>query len=216
MVRCHECGSDVAEIDVFCPFCGVRMQAAETAAPERSAPSASGDREDEANATTERDIFGMPIIPEIVDDSGRTSDSVKVEATSEYKIPEPYDEPEGDASAEAEAPEGVSRAAAASDGIDTAFSEPPVIAEPGIARPMEDLEPHEPPQSMFDSVRIMESKPRPDEVDTRIQGISGGLPEPPVPSVLSEATNVEAKSDTTSGVRGTGETDGRRAKLKPL
>src|SRR5688500_304614 len=120
MVRCHECGSDVAEIDVFCPFCGVKMQRAEAAAPETSAPPATGDRDDEANATTEREFFGMPVIPEIPDDSGRTSDSVKVEATSEYKIPEPYDEPEVDASAQADAPEESSRAAAASAGMDYA------------------------------------------------------------------------------------------------
>ncbi len=26
MAYCHECGSEVAEIDVFCPFCGISLQ----------------------------------------------------------------------------------------------------------------------------------------------------------------------------------------------
>ena len=25
-MTCHECGSDVAEIDVFCPFCGISLE----------------------------------------------------------------------------------------------------------------------------------------------------------------------------------------------
>jgi hypothetical protein len=26
MASCHECGSEVAEIDVFCPFCGISLK----------------------------------------------------------------------------------------------------------------------------------------------------------------------------------------------
>ena len=26
MAYCHECGSQVAEIDVFCPFCGITLK----------------------------------------------------------------------------------------------------------------------------------------------------------------------------------------------
>ena len=26
MTSCHECGSDVAETDVFCPFCGISLK----------------------------------------------------------------------------------------------------------------------------------------------------------------------------------------------
>ena len=26
MAYCHECGSEVAEIDTFCPYCGITLQ----------------------------------------------------------------------------------------------------------------------------------------------------------------------------------------------
>ncbi len=41
MTYCHECGSEVAEIDVFCPFCGITLQ-----------PISVADSEDEAFAST--------------------------------------------------------------------------------------------------------------------------------------------------------------------
>ena len=33
MLLCHECGSDVAEHDIFCPYCGISLQRAEAPVP---------------------------------------------------------------------------------------------------------------------------------------------------------------------------------------
>lgn len=97
------------------------------------------------------------------------------------------------------------------------FDDRAISQEQSIARPLEELEEVEPPMSMFDSVRIMESKPRPDEADTRIQGVSDPLPEPPPPAILSEQTNVQPKPYTEPNLGTGGDTDGKRsAKLKPL
>src|SRR5688500_16410744 len=69
MSRCHECNSEVAENDVFCPFCGVRQMAAAAAAAGagESHPVNKTDGEDLANATTEPDIDEIPTPDLLVD-----------------------------------------------------------------------------------------------------------------------------------------------------
>jgi serine/threonine-protein kinase len=186
-------------------------------------------------------------VPDVLEDFGRTSDNVVPPSTSEFDrasaeasemlaaseppeevpAPEPteltIDEPteESPAPASVEAAElevtpPTTEEPAPNEGV---FAERPFTSEQKISRPLHELEAAEPPKSMFDSVRIMESKPRPDEADTRIQGGSGDVvPPAPMPAVLSEAASGKMKSNTGSGLgTGSGDTDGKRGtKLKPL
>ncbi|MEP6704825.1 MAG: FHA domain-containing serine/threonine-protein kinase, partial [Acidobacteriota bacterium] len=94
------------------------------------------------------------------------------------------------------------------------FEERSPYNDESISKPFGELEDTDPPKSMFDSVRIMESKPQ-EDVDTRIQGasippVSAPAPEEP------QTTASEPKSHTEPNL-GRGDTDGKRGgKLKPL
>ena len=95
------------------------------------------------------------------------------------------------------------------------YDEREVYGDRGISKPLGELQEPEQPRSMFDSVRIMESK-APEDADTRIQSSSNPLPDAPVPSVLSESTSVDSKPYTEPNI-GRVDTDGKRgSKLKPL
>lgn len=224
MLRCHECDSQVAENDLFCPYCGTRSPAGDDPAVEAPGEGVS------ATATTEPSMTDVPI-PDILLDLGRTAGNVPAQSTSEYSgaADEIPDETEGSNVSQ----EGPSDNVA--DDVEEAQlddSETPVIDEPSrqqpgifeerrfysddsISRPAEDLEEVESPRSVFDSVRIMEPKPQ-DDVDTRIQSTSGPIPDAPVPAVLSETTNAQAKPYTEPNMGLGGDTDGKRTKLKPL
>ena len=76
MVRCHECNSQVAENDLFCPFCGVMLRMPGSDAPVEDVS---------ANATTEPSLTDIPV-PAILADYGRTADNVTPPPTSEYSI----------------------------------------------------------------------------------------------------------------------------------
>ena len=41
MVYCFECGEQVAENDVFCPYCGITLPPSTTGAKEETAPTAN-------------------------------------------------------------------------------------------------------------------------------------------------------------------------------
>ena len=96
MTRCHECDSQVAENDVFCPFCGARLLGV-SAEPE----SASEPVDDSlARATTERDMADIDL-PEMPDDLSRTSDNIPPQSTAEFStdsmpIPNSARDPVGD------------------------------------------------------------------------------------------------------------------------
>ncbi|HKP69264.1 MAG TPA: protein kinase, partial [Pyrinomonadaceae bacterium] len=234
MTHCHECDSQVAENDIFCPFCGARLHdtSAEPAVASEPAEDLS------ANATTERDMIDLDV-PEIPADLGRTSDNVVPQSTSDLSNdaepqPEPEPEPQLEpepilVSAEPEVvaepvieifPEEPGEPTAEQPVVDVAgglFDERPFDQERGISKPLDEFDPGEPPSPMYDSVRIMESKPRPDEADTRIQGISDPTPQPPAPAILSQETDSTPKSYTEPNMGVGGDTDGKRsAKLKPL
>lgn len=86
------------------------------------------------------------------------------------------------------------------------YSEITPFSDEGISRPLEALEIEPPRPSMFDSVRIMDSDPR---------QVPAGVPSsPPVPEPLPSGD--QAKSYTTPNIGGSGDTDGKRSKLKPL
>lgn len=214
MIRCHECNSQVADNDLFCPFCGDKVQpVSETAEDDVS-----------AIATTEPSMSEVPI-PEIIADYDKTADNVARGSTSEVSF---GDENSSEAPLESEAKtaeEEIPSIAGESDPepeieepsaeLPGIFDERPFDKEQGISKPPGELEESEQPRSMFDSVRIMEPKPQ-DDVDARIQGSSGPIPEAPVPAVLSEITSAEPKPYTEPNI-GQGDTDGKRgAKLKPL
>lgn len=220
MTRCHECDSQVADYDLFCPFCGVKLQtAAEPGEPEGPRDEVS------ATATTEPSMTDIPI-PELIADFGRTSDNVTPPSTSEFT----FDAPPQAAMAAGTAPDDTSQVSESqsneptesSDSSEVSaeqpgiFDERPVNSELGITKPAGDLEQVEMPRSVFDSVRIMEPKPQ-DDVDTRIQTGSGPIPEAPVPVVLSETSRAaEPKPYTEPNIGAGGDTDGKRNKLKPL
>src|SRR5687767_230286 len=75
MARCHECNSQLGENDLFCPFCGARIQA-------------STEPEHEDISDTAPTDPGMPDVPvpDILANFSRTSDNVAPEPTSEYSF----------------------------------------------------------------------------------------------------------------------------------
>ena len=215
MVRCHECDSQVAENDVFCPYCGARLHAAPeepVVVPEVLAEEVA------SNATTERDIADLEV-PELPEDHSRTSDNVMPQATSEFSMEaEQVSTEKADEEPEPEtvlaSPPSESAPVPASGNL---FEERPFMQDERISKPVDELESAETPKSMFDSVRIMESKPRPDEADTRIQGVSDPTPQPPAPAILTQDTDAAPKPYTEPNMGAGGDTDGKRStKLKPL
>lgn len=124
-------------------------------------------------------------------------------------------------SASAEAPSLDSPQPAAEEVVFAAAEEPePKVEEPptSISKPLEELEEPASPQSIFDSVQIMEGSSAPDNVDTVIPGANFQMP--PVVAASekqSEAAPVVKSADLASSGIGRGDTDGRKAaKLKPL
>jgi serine/threonine-protein kinase len=216
MASCHECNSQLGENDLFCPFCGAQVPTA--------TESEHGDAS--SNATTEPSMTDIPV-PEIIADFGRTSDNVAPESTSEFSLDsaEIPVTPESEAkTAEEEIPSFAAEDGTEPEAIDIAptpngqpgiFEERTLYQDDSISKPLQELEDIDQPKSMFDSVRIMESKPQ-DDVDTRIQGSSGPIAQAPTPDVLSETTNAQPKPYTEPSL-GRIDTDGKRsAKLKPL
>ena len=231
MASCHECNSQLGENDVFCPFCGAKQPAASE--PAVDAPEVN------SNATTEPSMTDIPI-PAILSGFGNTSDNVVPEPTSEFTVEDAREEDIRSASEEVTAEESIPQIPddeksgedtapqidAEISPIDEASEESPsekpglyeereVYSDLSISKPLGELQEPEQPRSIFDSVRIMESKGS-EEADTRIQGSSNPHPEAPVPSVLSESTGVGPKPYTEPSL-GRVDTDGKRSgKLKPL
>lgn len=211
MPRCHQCDSTIADNDLFCPYCGAKVAAPAVAVSEVD--------DESANATTEPSMTDVPI-PDLLADFGHTSDNV-APSTSDYSLEEveakvdemteASEETPAPMEADAVEPE-VDHDSRPAPGI---FEDRPMFSDQGISRPAEELEEAEPPRSMFDSVRIMESKPQPDDVQTQIQGVSDSLPEAPMPAVLAESP-AAPKPYTEPNMGIGGDTDGKRSKLKPL
>jgi eukaryotic-like serine/threonine-protein kinase len=206
MLRCRECDSQVAANDVFCPYCGVKLQA--VAAPTR-------DDEVSPNATTEPSMTDVPIPQILADDVVRR----------DYFSPPPDREPEFQnapvdleaSTTEEEIPEAARELNRSTNNSGIDVSDPDIFeerAEPEtrISKPLDELADAEPPRSMYDSVRIMEADtPAVDEGSE-----SEPVPSAPMPSVLADTTNAEAKPYTEPSL-GQVDTDGKRgSKLKPL
>ena len=231
MASCHECNSQLGENDVFCPFCGAKQPAASE--PAVDAPEVN------SNATTEPSMTDIPI-PAILSGFGNTSDNVVPEPTSEFTVEDAREEdirsaseevtaeepipqiPDDEKSGEDTAPQIDAEISPIDEASEESPSEKPglyeereVYSDLSISKPLGELQEAEQPRSIFDSVRIMESKGS-EEADTRIQGSSNPHPEAPVPSVLSESTGVGPKPYTEPSL-GRVDTDGKRSgKLKPL
>lgn len=260
MAICPECGSNTAETDIFCPYCGITL--ASSAAPEPAEAveaQATPEAEDEdAFASTimmPSELRAMPEQP-----AGKSaSDDVSSDDDAQIPVPDliaghvntasslPKDtseyEFEADSSAEELDAENAATASPASNdeaagslempetGVapeQETSDDPPARsregelerareqtpADRGIARPSIELEIPQ-PDTTFDSVRIIETKPGQDDIDTRIQGMPSYSPPPPVPEP-APADDAPAPSDTAQNI-GRPDTDGRKGpKLKPL
>src|SRR5215203_5429986 len=176
MARCHECNSQLGENDLFCPFCGARS------------PEPTGPELDDISSTapTDPNVEDVPV-PNILTNFSQTSDNVAPESTSEFTFE--GDEsgdfltPDSEAkTAEEEIPEIAKEFVSEKppeDGPEAKPGEgpgspPSSSIQPGIfearspyndesiSKPLGELEEVEPSQSIFDSVRIMESKPQED------------------------------------------------------
>jgi serine/threonine protein kinase len=123
MTYCHECGSEVAEIDVFCPFCGITLQ-----------PISVADSEDEAFAST---IF-MPL-PERADAAAAANDASTADnddtnkRSDESALPDTLEKVEIDAEFEASGEKIVEIETAADEvsAVDSYPTEPDVTVDPG-------------------------------------------------------------------------------------
>lgn len=222
MIRCQECDSQVAENDLFCPFCGVKIEAASAGGSGELSGSATPAEPDiSLDAPTEPDMDDIPP-PALLTDIGITQDNVRAEPTSEFSVPSD----EQIAAAEAPTDE---HPAVTSDPLELGppdampqaeelgiFDERPADQDLGISKPLGEFEHSDPhaSRSMFDSVRIME--PKADDIDTRIQYTPDPLPLASEPAVLSETVSPEPKAYTEPNLSTGGDTDGKRSKLKPL
>lgn len=216
MALCHKCGSDVAENDVFCPYCGVNLQ--EQAAPAddslESTIMMSPDEiasvklsKNKADEDADIEFADIPL-PVILGGPAPTSDNVDVKSTSDLQLEASRTEEsieltneENEAIAEESEPSSTS-----SQPLETersASSSDTAIAMPDVE--LDDPEANHAP-SMFDSVRIMENQSS--EADTRLKSQS----EAAKPKEAAEP----APSQTAPNI-GLIDTDGRKsAKLKPL
>ncbi|HEX6124724.1 MAG TPA: protein kinase [Pyrinomonadaceae bacterium] len=221
MIRCHECDSQVAENDLFCPFCGTKLAPPAGLMPENSAVPEKGNQtsgeEGLANATTEQNLTDVPI-PEILTGVVGSGPASSEPSAGEPILVDEHVEPTGQMEDVAEdvAPidEPSHEPSGEGPGI---FEERTIYKDESISKPLQEFEQSDPhaSRSMFDSVRIMENK-RQDDVDTRIQGISDPRPEAPMPAILSETAKSEPKPYTEPNMGLGGDTDGKRKKLKPL
>ena len=178
-------------------------------------------------------------VPDLLSDYARTSDNVPTPSTSEYaledveaavarateedSVEEPITESQyqfDSASDEVSAPDTSTESAPETADEPSAeradiFQERKGTTDQSISKPLQELEELETPRSVFDSVRIMEPKQQ-EDVDTRIQHTADIIPEAPVPAVLAEPSTPEPKPYTEPNMGLGGDTDGKRAKLKPL
>ena len=233
MPKCPECGSEVAGIDIFCPYCGVSLppvgdevddsmastimipdrdvsivgdeHASEQAAEPESDYNAAA-TETENAAKLEEELPGIDDVPMpgLLASTSATSDSIP-RSTTEYKF-ESEETPEEDAANVDEPPAQTSGERA------DVFRERLTSQETGIARPSVELEVPE-QNTAFDSVRIMEPRSGGQEdIATRISGMPVFESKP-----LPAGESVPAEPTHTAPNIGRVDTDGRRgAKLKPL
>ncbi|MGB7210422.1 MAG: protein kinase [Pyrinomonadaceae bacterium] len=97
-MTCHECGSDIAEIDVFCPFCGISLEpvaipdvqvddSMESTIMMPQPPAEDLAKSEPAENTIEADdvlIDDIPV-PAILSDA-KTVDNIAASSTSEYHL----------------------------------------------------------------------------------------------------------------------------------
>lgn len=184
----------------------------ELPAIEAESPEAAfcGEKVDEVELEPEAEVAEISTSGERADD-----EQVDREITAAAEIEVDNSEPENEAvlasddevSAEPDqesAPEAINEPPPPSTG--DLYSEITPFADEGISRPLEALEIEPPRPSLFDSVRIMDSDPRQAPSAT-----------PSNPSAEEAAPQPDAaKSYTTPNMGGSGDTDGKRSKLKPL
>lgn len=224
MIRCQECDSQVAENDLYCPFCGVKVEPSSPAAVESDteleSPASFDDTASEA--PTEPEIDDIPA-PAILAEFGKTHDNVDPVPTSDYSFSSSdmsgVVSPEASTDEHPVAEEPVAEVSSAGEpAADTAdiFDERSAPKDHSISKPLGELEHSDPyaSRSMFDSVRIMESEA--DGVDTRIQMSSDPLPQPEPLVAPAGTTNAEPKAYTEPNMGLGGDTDGKRGTLKPL
>src|SRR5688572_5197829 len=150
MIRCHECDSSVAKNDLFCPYCGVVI-------PEASASEASpNDDSVSATATTEPSVAEVPV-PDLIADFTQTDYTAPQSSELSFDSELPAQNVEQDTSIPVEQMSAIDQPSGEKPGI---FDERPHYADDSISRPQQELEENPEPNAMFDSVRIMESKPQ--------------------------------------------------------
>ncbi len=222
MFRCHECDSQVAENDLFCPFCGAKLSCADVAVSSDATPeideiSLPEEGNADLNATTEPDLPDSAV--SVISEEPESMSGELLDAWPSDTAPNQHDD-----NAPQNAPDRTEKGELTESVPDNVsvdrpglYEERSVYTDESISRPSQELEQSDPhaSRSIFDSVRIMEPK-RQDDVDTRIQGLSDPTPEAPMPALLAETSNVEPKPYTEPNMGVGGDTDGKRSKLKPL
>ncbi len=90
MLLCHECGSDVAEHDIFCPYCGISLQQAEAPVPVEVSSDASPVDDEMASTLMMTPEEARKLANEVVAASNnvseppKTSGNISPRTTSEY------------------------------------------------------------------------------------------------------------------------------------
>jgi serine/threonine-protein kinase len=270
MTYCHECGSEVAENDVFCPYCGITLQpvvvggdddaafestimmpkpgasSTDIPVPAREIKSGQGNagsggelplEDPQGSIKTDESIpagdlavpraAGTPLEDADTQEQIEGAYAAAEEKSSESQLPTLEDVPVPDI-LRGSGDEPSSELQRAAPGTSDQLREPSEDLQPaadgGISRPQEDLGIPDSfsAQSMFDSVRIMESKPVEPRSEERPQPGPGVSPPEPVikpqPAAAVQNSAIESKGPQhTAPNIGLIDTDGRKAsKLKPL
>jgi serine/threonine-protein kinase len=245
MAKCPECGSEVAGNDVFCPYCGLKLQPAEPEVAESDESMAStimiptadlkalaAEARAERSASKEAEQTGEANVT-----PGSSEDHADIPGVDDIPVPELLTERGGGATSgnilkstsEYSFTTSSEPAAVDDEPVDEHKSEPaaddPAAPElyrerltsthESIAKPSIDLEAPPSGPSAFDSVRIMEPHSGGQE-DVNTR-IQGSPVASSKPLATPEAPAAEPEPTHTAPNIGRVDTDGRKgAKLKPL
>lgn len=208
MANCHACGEEIAEIDVFCPYCGVSLAPIEVA--EVDAADEVSDNPEPENIEAPENIEEVPL-PENIDllepadenaDAPNAAEAVSETEESAEEIAETAESSDTDETEAA--PEAVADSPETDDSTEPAEESSPVDEVEAISKPEVELEPVPSSESYFDSVQIVQKEESAEAV--RDTGDDEVRPE----------GDDEGRSFTTPNFAGS-DTDGTsKSKLKPL
>lgn len=199
MANCHACGEEIAEIDVFCPFCGVSLN-----------PIEVGEVEGEVSENSEPENIEAEVPPpeniDLLSSADEGAEAPDMAETASETEDSPANAGEIEAASE-------SAADASENDKPSETTEETQLTDPetpeAIAKPAFELEEVSSSESIFDSVQIVQKE----EEDESVKDTG----EDKIAVAENGEKSEEGRPFTTPNITGGGDTDGKsQSKLKPL